>query len=501
MIFKSKEDSKKEYIVTRLDATKCADFVGSLLFGYKKEESQTILLDQMNSDLFGQEIDDVVMEAFCAFENNSLIPDISKWTTKQIYNLFLLSKTFSVDELGKVCLKADHFKIIQIEKKREEDENLFFDETERVERSVKKKQKTVLSEGVLFTSKAAIKEIPNQIESYEFLHVEMDVADVTEATIKILQALTKLNTLVLISKKPFEMSPTQTKTWVSNLKTLKNVTLDITPWEQITNKQLGSLGELQVVSLDLYNFHPKLTTDGVEKQLSLFKNLVNLKIDKVTNGMFNNICALDLHTLSFRGSYLTALGPLKSLKNLTSLAFSGCGRVKDWNPIGELESVTSLDLTHCNLTDEGLKNISKLKSLRFLAFDLHKITSNVLKDLKEIKSLTFLKISSYFSVKECFDELNSNLISLELYNINITDEGAQKLSNLINLESFKLARCKKITGKGVMEFSKLPKLVSLTISECDGIIPEEINRLKFLKKLRHFDYDKAESMKNMVTSS
>jgi len=101
----------------------------------------------------------------------------------------------------------------------------------------------------------------------------------------------------------------------------------------------------------------------------------------------------------------------------------------------DLEKVTGLDLYRANISDAGLKEVTKLKQLMVLGLSRSNISDMGLKELAKCKKLE----------------------GLSLDNTQISDAGLKELTRLAQLKGLRVQET-KVTKAGVAELQKaLPK--------------------------------------------
>ncbi len=102
----------------------------------------------------------------------------------------------------------------------------------------------------------------------------------------------------------------------------------------------------------------------------------------------------------------------------------------------KLKSLQSLDLTDTKITDAGLKELKELKSLQSLDLTDTKITDAGLKELKELKSLQELDLSGTKVTDAGLKELKElkSLQRLNLFGTSVTDAGLKELKELKHLQ-------------------------------------------------------------------
>lgn len=135
--------------------------------------------------------------------------------------------------------------------------------------------------------------------------------------------------------------------------------------------------------------------------------------------------------------------------------------------------MTELDLTGMELTDNDIKDISKMKNLEVLSLGNNKISSlTAIKDLKKLKKLNLYtnNISNINSLKNL-----TNLTSLSLSDNDISD-----ISVLENLNKLKVLH---MEGNNISNISALSNLTSLTDLQLGYNKISDISALKNATKL------------------
>ena len=119
----------------------------------------------------------------------------------------------------------------------------------------------------------------------------------------------------------------------------------------------------------------------------------------------------------------------------------------------KLPCLTSLDLFHCSITDEGLNKLSNLSTLTSLNLTrCYNITDAGLKSLEHMTSLTSLNLGICYNITDAgLKELRhmSALASLDLSGCSITDAGLKELEHMTSLTSLILDACYNITDVGL----------------------------------------------------
>ncbi len=175
--------------------------------------------------------------------------------------------------------------------------------------------------------------------------------------------------------------------------------------------------------------------------------------------------------------------------NLTSLELLGCRNITDdgLKEVSKLKNLTWLNLRWCNITNEGLKEVSKLENLTSLNLSWCNITDDGLKDVSKLKTLTSLSLSgcrkiTYEGLKEVSKLENLTSLNLALCT-KITAEGLKEVSKLKNLTLLDLVGCTEITNEGLKEVSKLENLTWLDLAGCTEITDEGLKEVSKLENL------------------
>lgn len=159
-----------------------------------------------------------------------------------------------------------------------------------------------------------------------------------------------------------------------------------------------------------------------------------------------------LRLLSLKGTAIRTVGDCLPPLSLTSLDLSSCTDLLSLNGLGRLSALTSLGLNSSRVTDAMLQEICEqlgahgaLRHLDLTHSHLagyERVTDDGLKEVSRIRSLTSLVLD---------------------YNYHITDVGLAHVGRLTSLTSLDLWQCSKITEEGLSELKG--KLESLTTTE------------------------------------
>ncbi|KAG6771359.1 hypothetical protein POTOM_022710 [Populus tomentosa] len=172
--------------------------------------------------------------------------------------------------------------------------------------------------------------------------------------------------------------------------------------------------------------------------------------------------------------------PLKSLELSDTIV--GSSGLRHLSGITHLEN---LNLSFTLVTDGGLRKLSGLTSLRSLNLDARQITDAGLTALTSLTGLTRLDL---FGARITDSGTNclkyfKNLKSLEICGGGLTDAGVKNIKDLVHLTVLNLSQNTNLTDKTLELISGLTELVSLNVSN-SLITNEGLCYLKPLKNLR-----------------
>ncbi len=232
---------------------------------------------------------------------------------------------------------------------------------------------------------------------------------------------------------------------LSKLPSLKNITVDG-----------DSLGEEGLKLLSKFKSLEHVYIDNTDKMDAIIKELINLRgLKKLTlgtgltdNGLIQlknmqSLQALTIGPSRITGKGIAALAEISSLRVL-QLHQATLASEDDWMAIGKLSALQSLSLRYLRseVTDAHISHLSGLQFLKYLSIDAF-----VIKDRKAISSLNVTD-----SGLRCLSKLKS-LEHLTLRGAKITDEGIQQLSQISTLEHLDLVGC-DVTEDGLQRLKK-----------------------------------------------
>jgi hypothetical protein len=276
-----------------------------------------------------------------------------------------------------------------------------------------------------------------------------------------------------------------------DVKYLGNVhTLDLSHCKNITNEGIKYLGNVHTLNLGCTN----ITDNGIKylgkvntldlnncniTDLTFLANVYNLNLNFCRN-IRDVSCLIKIHTLDLRYCDniidVSSLGNIHTLYllfrktlpyglkyltnnhtlNIKLLHYNNISITNDYRILGDINKNNeihfyTLDLTDCNITDEGLKYIRNVHSLKLKGCE--RITGNGVKYLGNVHTLNLSKCKI----------MNQDLKYIEnVHTLNL--EGCCKISNdgikhLGNVHTLNLEGCYDITDEGIKYLGKCHILI------------------------------------------
>ncbi|KAL7552966.1 hypothetical protein ACHAWF_016197 [Thalassiosira exigua] len=236
---------------------------------------------------------------------------------------------------------------------------------------------------------------------------------------------------------------------------------------QLTNDGFRILGRLRNLK-ELYFLHCKNLTS-----LAFLGNLDRLQKLSI-DGMLNTPSDKSTPIVddSLMGTISGEMNSLTSLTIATHMELSGIGLVH----LSDMQRLESLSLERGagqNLTDSGLKVLCTLGRLRSLRIThCEKLSDHGLNYLQHVHRLETLELSC-LDESEFTDEGARQLMKLRnLRHLSLvgwedlTDRGIYYLSKISSLERINLRYCSRITDDGLDHMKHLTKLRELELAEC-----------------------------------
>eukprot|EP00533_Pseudo-nitzschia_delicatissima_P003298 CAMPEP_0116094606 /NCGR_PEP_ID=MMETSP0327-20121206/9223_1 /TAXON_ID=44447 /ORGANISM="Pseudo-nitzschia delicatissima, Strain B596" /LENGTH=869 /DNA_ID=CAMNT_0003586225 /DNA_START=108 /DNA_END=2717 /DNA_ORIENTATION=- len=187
-----------------------------------------------------------------------------------------------------------------------------------------------------------------------------------------------------------------------------------------------------------------------------------------------------------RDSHLSRLTDLPALEELN---FDSCP-ISDWS-ISHLAdnnvvpNLVSLDLADTDLSDLGMKKISKFKKLKRLSLFYCNLSNSSLKHLSSLSDLEVLNLDSRDIGDTGLFHLRclKNLKSLDIFSGRVTDYGCTHISQIKSLESLEVCGG-VVTDNGCSILARLENLITLNLSQNERITNRGAAALAALSKLK-----------------
>lgn len=173
------------------------------------------------------------------------------------------------------------------------------------------------------------------------------------------------------------------------------------------------------------------------------------------------------------------------------LVWNGSGDDKAQKSILLLSSTRRFKILRIKKTDVTGKKIAFLKASKLTGLDLDgcRLDAAAMKELSGIKSLRYLNLYGAKGISDEGIEYLKNLRRLQRLVIGkteISDKIFTVIPHLRNLEYLDISSCHRLSGKGVESLSKLPKLKELRIGGA-RFNPLETKSLAYLKSIKNLN--------------
>ncbi len=318
----------------------------------------------------------------------------------------------------------------------------------------------------------------------------------TDAGLKELAGLKKLTALDLSESYVTD----EGLMYLANVKNLTTLDLEYTEIVGPGLKELEALDKLTALNLA----HSKVTDWGL-KGMAGFKNLTTLNLSDTRvmgEGLKHLVGCKKLTSLSLDEAQLTdsAFFMLREIGLLHTLDLA---QGKDGARPKSADDIVALDLSHTQITAEGLRALAGLKNIAMLSFkdvnpSTHQaverpITDATLHVLRDLGLLHALPLAKGKDGKRPHSA--EQIVSLDLSDTDITEAGLKELAGLKNLASLKLAARRvgltpgtnvpqpgPITDKGLKELASLTNLTALDLRS-SAVSDAGLKELAPLKKL------------------
>jgi Leucine-rich repeat (LRR) protein len=161
--------------------------------------------------------------------------------------------------------------------------------------------------------------------------------------------------------------------------------------------------------------------------------------DPILRGELSSCESLDLSSTSVSDEDLKSLEKLPTLK---ALDLQGTWVTdKGIKSLEKLTALKSLSLNGTRVTNEGIKSLEKLQAISALDLGFNEISDDVFKSLERLPSLTTLSLAGTKITEKGIKQLErfTSLKSLHLFHLPITSDGMRSLEKLSNLAILELS--------------------------------------------------------------
>lgn len=270
--------------------------------------------------------------------------------------------------------------------------------------------------------------VPPSITDFSFIKdlpstlAQLDLSECQALTDQYLADLSHLKNLISLNLHYCKNITNQGLIAVCQLKTL--TTLDVSQCIKIRDEGFNDIQNLQdLKSLNIGKIH--LLTEKTIEKLSALKNLVSINLDRFP-------------------SIAEATPIIKTWSQLQSLGLGNCELTSEiMQELYQLENLTSLDLTHTNLSGEAFRGIENLKRLTHL---------NLYQN-KELDAEGFQFILRLEQLKELNLYWSGNMTNLA--------KAFKEIPKLKNLEFLNIAGCDWVDYHILTQLSQLKELILL----------------------------------------
>lgn len=156
-----------------------------------------------------------------------------------------------------------------------------------------------------------------------------------------------------------------------------------------------------------------------------------------------------------------------------SWGFTGLGHLSiegtrvSGSELARLQTLTSLRLANCPVTEGGMASIGAMKNLYLLDVSETPITDDMLVHLQSLDNLMSLKLRKTQLTGTGLQHLDqmAKLVSIDLSGSSITDAGLLQMPILPAVISLNLERS-LVTGAGIERLNSMPKLIAIVLNGC-----------------------------------
>ncbi|MFN8551357.1 MAG: protein kinase [Candidatus Obscuribacterales bacterium] len=205
---------------------------------------------------------------------------------------------------------------------------------------------------------------------------------------------------------------------------------------------------------------------------------------------------IPLVKLEMQRSSITERGLLEisKMKTLKALVLDGISVPQSaWQHLQNLPQLKELSIRDVDLNDEGLRNICKISNLRRLQIDGNSgITKDGYAQLLKLKNLELLGVGEMNSSDDLIDVL-LRMPKLQILYINktsITDAQLKRLSSSKVLHEIELEKSPNITMTGVMSLLKNPQMGSVDLRSDEWLKDSDLTALLCVDHPFHLSVEK-----------
>ena len=166
----------------------------------------------------------------------------------------------------------------------------------------------------------------------------------------------------------------------------------------------------------------------------------------------------------------------------------------------QLEKLTCLEQLHIsenpNLTADNIDSLTKLKRLRILKLDCcQNVGNGCLNKISQMENLEYLSIDALDANVQITDEgfkqiaRLKNLKRISLGNLSISDQTLKELSKIESLREVNIYYCPNITSDGIKSLQTLPELRVLNVSDCQTLAESKTVTVLNFPKLETLSVD------------
>lgn len=243
------------------------------------------------------------------------------------------------------------------------------------------------------------------------------------------------------------------------------------------------------IGSDGWTSGPNMGDESI-KQLAKKANVETIHIaltDSFTGVGFKYLQGRNIKRITLRSTGLTdeGLAEIAKFKTLESLRISlAAGITADGlAKLQDLPGLRSLELVVLNVPEGGLEAVSRIKSVEAISlYNARNITAEGVESLRDLPNFSFLDLSRTRLSKEVVPAVAKikTLTELRLNAADITDEDLEAISHMSELEQIRVSVNPRITEEGLFKLGKCKKLELLTADRCPNI--SNAARLKFKNK-------------------